>query len=157
MYPMTNIILDAANEHGIDPRLILAICIVESGNRGNVARYESHYKWTFMPAEHAKRLGITEPTEYQLQKFSWGPMQIMGATARELGYNGFLPELCVPQVGILWGCIYLKKLLAKHGDVQDAVAAYNAGHPKKFGGKYINQVYVDKVNEAYSKSKGVLS
>lgn len=147
---------EIAREYGLDPRLVFAIVQVESSNRSNVARYEDHWRWFVDTSEHAKRLGITNATELQLQKFSYGLMQIMGGTARELGYNGFLPELCVPQVGVRWGCIYLKKLIDKYETQDEAVAAYNAGSPRRTeSGEFENERYVRKVRAVFNEIKGV--
>ena len=93
---------------------------------------------------------------------SWGPMQIMGATARWLGFKGtFLSELIEPEVGIEYGCKYLANLKRRFSgnsknncnQVDDIaifcdkkISAYNAGSPrKKADGTYVNQKYVDKV------------
>lgn len=153
----SQIVSSIAEEYDLDPRLVFAIIMVESSNRSNVARYEAHFRWTTNEAEHAKRIGITEASEHQLQKFSWGLMQTMGGSVRDLGYMGFLPELCVPQVGIRWGCMYLRKLMDRYGnDVERAVAAYNAGSSRKRDdGKYVNQEYVDKVFTHFDKMKGL--
>lgn len=88
-------------------------------------------------------------TEWLGQQASWGPMQIMGAVAREYGFEQPFPALCSYETGVLFGCLHLQKLkerfLEKHGWVGVA-AAYNAGSPKYIqGGDFENQSYVDKV------------
>ena len=84
-------------------------------------------------------------TELIAQKTSWGLMQVMGTVARELGHRGWLSELCEPERGIYYGCLHLKKLMDRHGNLSDTVAAYNAGSPRRdVNGKYVNQEYVDR-------------
>ncbi len=79
-------------------------------------------------------------------------MQILGQTAREIGFDGtFLTELCDPEIGLEWGCRYLGILFDRHGDegVDAVVASYNAGSPRKnAGGTYVNQAYVEKIRRA---------
>ena len=75
-------------------------------------------------------------------------MQIMGQTAREEGFTGEFEQLLEPRVGLHWGCRHLlilkKRYLATYG-WPGVVSAYNAGSPRKKGGVYGNQPYVDKV------------
>ncbi len=150
------IINTMAKEYGLDPCLVMAMVMVESGNRSNVARYEDHYRWLVDPSTHAKRLGISQETETQLQKFSWGLLQTMGGTVRGLGYMGFLPELCVPQVGVRWGCVFLQQLSMRYESTEEVIASYNAGSPRRNDdGTFVNQIYVDKVLKFYNTIKEV--
>jgi soluble lytic murein transglycosylase-like protein len=80
-------------------------------------------------------------------------MQVMGATARELGFKGrFFTELCDPMEGLNYGCRYLVRLQREHFDRlgwPGVAAAYNAGTPRRLAsGNFANQVYVDKVARA---------
>lgn len=60
---------------------------------------------------------------------SWGLMQIMGQTARELGCTQLdIPFWLTKYMGVLYGVKYLKSKLKKY-DLPDAVSAYNAGTP----------------------------
>ena len=55
--------------------------------------------------------------------------QVMGANAREHGFRGvFFTDLCEPEIGLEFGCRFLAKLLSRNS-VEDAVSAYNWGHP----------------------------
>ena len=131
---------------GLDFKLIRAIVLTESGGKSSVARYEAQYIYTFRIPFFATKCGISQDTETQLQKMSWGPMQVMGGLARQLGFDGFLPDLCKPDVGIYYGCKYLKSLKSRYSLDEDTIAAYNAGSPRrKADGGYVNQDYVNKV------------
>ena len=74
----------------------------------------------------------------------------MSRTARYIGYKDDLPNLIKPAIGLRIGCQYLKSLTVKYPKVADAVAAYNAGSPRKNeDGTYVNQAYVDKVSDKF--------
>lgn len=119
-------------------------------------RCEPTYKWTWMVEEHAAELGITQTTERTLQKMSWGLMQVMGATARELGFGAPLTQLVLPEAGLEWGLRYLAQKVKRHKETTDAIAAYNAGSPRRGSdGRYKNQDYVDKVLAAMVDQKKV--
>lgn len=118
-----DLIIATATEYGVDPALVLA-----------VADIESNYKVDAM--SHKGAIGV---------------MQLMPATARELGVNPYILE-----ENIEGGVRYLAKLLAKYGDVKLALAAYNAGMGivDRYGGVppfRETQNYVKKVLSRYGE------
>jgi hypothetical protein len=140
------IIKEECARHGLDHEIIQAIAEVESGGVGKAARYEKHYAYYYKDAEFAKLQKITLETERAFQKTSWGVLQLMGGTARWIGYSSWLPDLCDPRVGILWGCMYYKRVCDKHLYLNEKIASFNAGSiRKKADGTLVNQAYVDKV------------
>lgn len=79
---------------------------------------------------------------------SFGLMQILSSTARDLGFTGAPTDLFDPYTGVLWGTRYLAKQLQRYGgDYSKAVAAYNAGsaRPDGRGGYKTTPGYVDFV------------
>ena len=126
---------EAAGRYGLDPRLICALCEVESSWIPWAARHEAGYRWLYefdpekggtdkytitdlrqnrwRPAIHigTNPAGSTMPTELIMQQTSWGLLQIMGATARERGFRSWLTELCDPQVNLEWGCKHLRWMI----------------------------------------------
>jgi len=168
---------EAAGRYGPDPRLVCALCEVESGWNPWAVRYEPDYKWLWgikEPLTTINGLNIvsfdlkngpvlidiipsTPETELALQKTSWGLMQIMGAVARERGFRGWLTELCDPSISLEWGCKHLR-WMADHNNAyglpdfrikpEDLAAAWNAGTRIVIDGKYKNQPYVDRVLRA---------
>lgn len=84
-------------------------------------------------------------TEWWGQQASWGPMQVMGAVAREYGFMGAFPELC-SSLGIHYGVIHLAHLAKRHLERYGwagVVNAYNTGTPfVRVGGHQ----YIDKVS-----------
>lgn len=145
-----NIIDKTSKRHGLDPTLIGAFCYVESGGKPSASRYEPNWRYFVTPDVFAKRLGITVETESVHQATSFGIMQVMGTVARELGFQDNLPKMIIPHVGIEYGILKLKLLIAKYQALPEAIAAYNAGTPRRDGtGKFENQDYVDKVTKCH--------
>lgn len=138
----------AAAKHGLEPALVVAICEVESGFNPLAARHEPSFRWIVKNPD--KPAACTLATEINLQKTSFGLMQIMGATARDLGLKGWITILVDPETSLEWGCRYLAKLKARYGSqgTDAVIAAYNAGSPIIENGRYLNQSYVDKVKAA---------
>jgi len=142
------VIRDVSDRVNLPIDLVGAVVRQESFGDHFAARYESHYRYTVDTARFAKLNRISEKTELEHQKTSWGLLQIMGGTARDIGYKGALVGLTVPEVGLYWGAKFLKRLVDKYDHLDDAIAAYNAGSPRKdANGKYVNQYYVDSVRK----------
>jgi hypothetical protein len=151
----------SAEKHDLNTELVAAIIMTESSGKPKAFRYEHHYKWLYKVSENAKRLQISVDVEEYYQKCSWGPMQVMGAVAREFGFVGGLQDLLDSPLGIEYGCRKLAWCLDKYnGDWNDAAAAYNAGSvrrvkiPDSDSYEYKNQEYVDRVNGFLIDLKG---
>jgi soluble lytic murein transglycosylase-like protein len=133
MSKYNDIILSAAKEFNIDPKLINAFISVESGWNPNAIRNEP-----------------------QINDTSYGLMQVLLGTGRRVSGNSSLtPEqLAFPTTNILIGTRYIRELVNRYnGVLDDVIAAYNAGSAIKSSSdptKYINQSYVNKVKSAYS-------
>lgn len=137
---------DSAIRHQLDPDWVLAIVQTESAGIPSAMRYEDHWRYLCRPSFYADRLKITEDTEIQLQKFSYGLMQVMGSVAREHGYADSLALLIDPFRALEYGCRQLKALRRRYPTGRDWIASYNAGSPrKKPDGTYVNEAYVRKV------------
>lgn len=153
--PMIEWVAKHADRFSVPRSLAFAVIQVESAGEVNAIRYEAGYKWLWdvnlrrgvfrSPASPLP--GQSQATEEMGQKISWGPMQVMGATARELGFKGWFPELCGEE-GVRYGCMYLSRQHRRFNDWKDAVAAYNLGSVRISGGRYENYSYVMKVERA---------
>lgn len=156
---VTDQILRIAPPFNLLPEIIAAVCEVESSGIVGKVRYESAWSLFEDPKSYASSLVITEETETMLQKCSWGPMQVMGAVARQHGFRGHMPALCSEYLGVYFGCIHLHWLNLKHGyEGDDLISAYNRGTPvKNSDGHYLNQPYVDHVKKwiTYFQEHGV--
>lgn len=155
----------AARPIGVDPDLIEAITLQESGGNPWAYNPEPRYRYLWnvrtrrpFRALTADELASKAPPpdfpclagdpdqEWWGQQASWGLMQIMGAVAREHGCDvPYLPQLCEPVLNLSIGCRVVQGLLLwAHGDVALAAGAYNGGkgHP--------NPLYAAKVLAHYT-------
>jgi len=167
---------EAARKYGLDPRLICALCEVESSWNPWAVRHETEYKWLYglsvgdtghyacASGQSGQKLNdillkikSSVLTELATQRTSWGLLQIMGAVARERGFKGWLTELCDPAVNLEWGCKHLRWMVDHNNAYglpdyritpEDLAAAWNGGTRVVVDGKYKNQSYVDRVKAA---------
>jgi hypothetical protein len=166
-----------ADQHRLPVGLVRAIVMVESGGDWWAWRPEPPYQYLwdvkrgrpFRPLTAGESFDDRAPRDFQAlkgsrdaefwgQQASWGPMQVMGAVAREAGFVDHFPKLCDPYTGVRYGCVHLAGLrdrfLVNHGWAGVA-AAYNAGTPRLATRRtaseertFVNQAYVDKVRAA---------
>ena len=151
-----------ASEPGLDPILLSAIIEVESAWVPSRMKFEPGFTYLCKEQEMALKNGVDLPTERCLQRFSYGLGQIMGGTARELGFSGPLPELLDPSVNMEYMLRYFQKKCDEYVYQEDQIAAYNAGSVRRLkSGIYMNQGYVNKVlkvlagNPAWQARKSV--
>lgn len=103
------------------------------------------------PVDFRAYRGVPIDAEWWGQQASWGPMQVMGAVARECGFQGrFLSQLCDPSVGIELGCQHLGKQLRRFKDPFPALEAWNGGpgavgHNAKYAGEVLARLEHFKV------------
>jgi len=130
---LSDLVDTIASQYRVDPNLVKAVIKHESNWDVNASRYEAH-----------------------LNDSSWGLMQVLLKTAKWILGNDKLTiqDLIKPEVNITAGAKYLGSLLAKYGNAEDAIAAYNAGSPRRNkDGAYVNQAYVNSVNRNYTMYK----
>jgi len=159
-----------AGRFGLPASFVAAIVSVESSCNIYAMRYEPEYQYLWdVEKSHPIRVNdeisptrfphfsfTNSITEFVGQKISWGPMQIIGATARELGYKLEFPLLC-GELGVEYGCKYLRVMADRWYDKYGwtgVAAAYNAGSVRIASTSdgaiaYANQRYVDKVMSKY--------
>jgi len=148
-----DLIVSAAERHALPVKLVRALVATESSGNPWSMRYEPAFYARYVHGQrHAVFGPCSRPTEEMCRAMSWGLMQVMGQTVRELGLKDpFLAALCDPATGLDWGCRYLAKQLKRYqGNVEAAVAAYNAGSAIRDEDRqsWRNQSYVDKVRAA---------
>lgn len=149
---------DIGRVFGIEPRLLKAIATAESSLSPNAIRFEPAFNYLKDVEVFAKQTGVSVDTERMLQRCSFGLVQIMGGTARDLGYSGPLAAfISDPAAALSYGARYLVSLYSRYGVVGQAkgwaepvVAAYNAGSARKGSeGKWENEGYVRRVEKIY--------
>ena len=104
------LIVDAAKAFQLSPAVVAAICAKESAFDADAMRFEANYRWLWKVGENAARLKITFRTEEQLQCFSYGLMQLMGANSRACNFLEPLPHLLEPVKNLRYGCQHLRSL-----------------------------------------------
>jgi len=128
-------------------KLVEAIVSVESGGETWAGRYEPRYPYVSGLERRPK--GCSVDTEEFFQCCSWGLMQVMGATARGLGLEGWIPQLTIPGVGVRYGVKYLVQQGKRYSwDMEKMIASYNAGSAVRSLDRpmeWKNELYVNKV------------
>jgi soluble lytic murein transglycosylase-like protein len=122
--------LTIAKRHALDPSLVCALIEQESAWNTHAIRYEPGFFAKYVaPLFTNNKVEPPTNTEANSRAISWGLMQVMGQSAREIGFIGqFLSELCDPAIGIEVGCLlFARKLGAAHGDIDDALQCWNGG------------------------------
>lgn len=128
---------------GLKPALVRAIVAVESSGNPRAVRYEPAFYERYVKGSKYPQ------EEHKLLASSLGLLQIMGLVAREHGFTGPLEQLFIPEVNLLYGCLHLARFQAKYATLEEVVASYNAGGPRRGpDGRYVNQSYVDRVLKA---------
>ena len=140
---LKSLIFENSSRHNIPVEIICGIISQESGWRTDATRYEPAFQRKYIDTKYQN---FREKWRRDMAT-SWGLMQVMGITARELGFRGDPCELLNPPVGVRWGCKKLAELMRRYPDApKDVISAYNAGSPRRDkDGKYVNQYYVNKV------------
>lgn len=168
---------------GIPLSLILAIAEVESNLDQYATRFEPGYRWLWncqlnkpfrrlasvevinsssapsdfpSPNDAGYNFYSNADTEWTAQRTSFGPLQLMGAVARERQYKGPLVALCCDvELSAKWAITHLSWLMNRYYDKHDyggVISAYNAGRPRLTeNGLFINQSYVNKVAKVEGK------
>ena len=124
-------------EFNLPAGVLGAVIAQESSGNPYATRYEPGFFEKYIEFRTRASLGgvwpvaVDEDTERHGRATSWGLMQIMGQTARELGFDGtHFAELTEPSLGVRFGSMLLKRKLAVYGpDLSQALSAYNAGTP----------------------------
>jgi soluble lytic murein transglycosylase-like protein len=130
----------AAGAEGLDEAVVCAVVEQESSWNPWAIRYEPLFFAKYVaPLYTNNKVGATEA---YARGFSWGLMQVMGQTAREMGANSpNLSALCDPAVGLAVGCKVLrKKLEGAGGDLRKGLQAWNGGANPDYADEVIARV-----------------
>lgn len=120
---ITSLAEAAAKKHNLPPRLVRAIVTVESAGKTGATRYEPAFFNRYIRQQNLPE------AEGKGRATSWGLMQIMGETARTLGFAGAFTSLLTPAIGLEWGCRYLSRLRDRYAceSWECICRAYNGG------------------------------
>lgn len=134
----------AAAKYNLDYKLVLAFVQTESNFNPWAVRYEPEFYKNYSGNMKVANSICSADTEKHMRSASFGLMQIMGQTARELGFTGpYIPQLCDPATGLEFGCKLLRQKIDKfwkdHGN-DGVISAYNAGSPSEDNQNYVTTV-----------------
>lgn len=156
------VIRENAEEFRLDPDIIAAVIQTESANNYFTCKYEPAFRYTFQISEFARALGTDYSTMEMMQKTSWGPMHVMGATALAMGlarepleHLRWPPALMDRELGVRYGSMYLRGQADRFGaDPATLYAAYNGGSPRKLdSGMFENQHAVNRFIRIFREIK----
>lgn len=134
--------LFVGNEWGLCPNAVMFGWIEqESSWDPEAIREEPAFYRRYIEEDHAGR------REAWSLAMSWGILQVMGSTAREMGFEGrYLSALCQPALGLYFGVKYLRHQMERgDGTHSQGLAAYNGGLGGNRTAPYRRQEYVDDV------------
>jgi hypothetical protein len=149
---LTGTIGSIAARHGLDAKTVAAVVYEESVSGTSLmnAIFSNRYEDRFFLKYIAKltltgyipsQVPPTDDTERRNRATSWGLMQIMGATARENGFEErYLSELILPFFNIEIGCVILEKYLKKAGTIRKALEFYNGGADHHYVDRVIGHI-----------------
>jgi len=115
------VIYAAATRHAVPPALALSVAYWESGCDPTRTRYEPHVALWPSVRSHP-------PAERKFRATSFGLFQVLGVTARSMGYTGTPEQFRQPAINAEYGIRYLAAKHQQYGNWSDALAAYNGGH-----------------------------
>ena len=137
---------------GVPEKLLYRLAEVESDWNPWATRFEPLF--SRRTKENTGRGDTTLETENIHQATSWGLCQIMGYTARRIGWEGPIPALLDPVSNLRYACLYLNQLYedprGRHS-WRWAVTAYNHGEEwEERGPKWFRNGYTAKFNDVLS-------
>ena len=115
----------------LDPALVAALILVESGGRADAFRFEPQYAQRYRITAHP----IYKQWPVRAVASSYSLMQIMFPTAYELGFRGEPEALFLPTTNLHWGCKNLQACFewaasfhqSDARTLQGALCGYNGG------------------------------
>lgn len=125
-----------ATKYGLDPAIVAAVCEQESSWNPYAGRWEPEFFVHYVMPQN-----LPDLTEAYWRSTSWGLMQVMGQTARELGFQGkFLSQLTDPDIGVDLGCRKLQRCFEVHHEPEVSLLAYNGGANREYGAEVLARV-----------------
>ena len=126
------LVVAMAGSYQLPVVIVRAMVAHESMDIPCAVRFEPDFYSNYLKGETPdfRPSGSSWETERIGRATSWGLMQVMGETARCVGFRGWFPELCLPAVGLEWGCRYLRRLADRYladGGWPTVMRAYNGG------------------------------
>lgn len=162
-----NLVHVTAQRYDLFPHVVLGLIEQESAWNPWAWNPEPRYRWfvnvktrqpfrrptdeeirSEIPPDDFPALAGDRDQEWWAQQASWGLGQIMGAVARERGFDGpYLPAILRPELNVMLLCAHLAHLLSRQeGNLQKALLHYNGGGDPQYPVKVLTraQTYLKK-------------
>jgi len=140
---LLNLVKKVCQEEGVEWELVWAIIQVESKGNPNAIRFEPNFYAKYI--DHLPFISA----EKICRACSFGLMQIMGETARELGFDQPWNKFFDPAFNVRVGIKFIKRIMSKCDDYERIANYYNTG----INSTYWNEDYVRKVMAELQKIK----
>lgn len=133
--PYAETIISVSRDNGLDPNLVGAVILQESGGDAYAFRPGTRDWWS----RHGKRAvadAKRSPSKHddrwvqypEMAGGSWGLMQPLYITARAYGFDPRYPSgLCDPRLNIEVGAAVLSDGIRRRGSIRGGLLAYNGG------------------------------
>lgn len=143
--PIKDAVVKASRGYNFQPEVIFSLIYVESGGNPYAVRFEPAFLAKYLTPKKGETLAIehsplcSEETERHMRSTSFGLTQVLGQTAREIGYpEPFLTSLFDIEANVEMGARILRyKVEKKDGDLKKGLLAYNGGADKDYPMKVI--------------------
>lgn len=141
---------EMALTYELDPAVVCGLIEQESNWNPWLSRYEHGFFNRYLDNSRihlaardfakAAPYTLSFDTELRERAFSRGLMQVMGQTAREVGFTEPLPMLHDPERGLAVGCKYLHQLVVRRaGSVPLGLLLYNGGGDPQYPDKVLSR------------------
>jgi soluble lytic murein transglycosylase-like protein len=145
---------EVSDYYGLEVEYLQAVVRIESNGQYQAFRWETHILdyslglCQVLTSTAAWMLGNSGA--FPIPQAQWKTLSQGIGQAVDLGTKSLNRAMIDPLVALHLGAAYLSYQLKRYdGDIQDAIAAYNAGSARRTStGEYVNQHHVDKFNEA---------
>lgn len=116
-----------AAEHGLSPKIFCGLVERETQWNAWKIRYEPGFYEEYVQ-KMVNAGAIHDETEAHGRAISWGLGQVMGETAREMGFTGDFAQLCEPETGLEYTARILRHDIDRaSANVTAALQRYNGG------------------------------
>lgn len=138
-----------ADKHQLFGHIVCGICEQESTWNPYEIRFEPAWynrtDWPVLLPQHKYPRLSSEKSEITSRSMSWGLMQCLGQSIREIGFEDWLTDLCDPAIGIEWGCrLFDLKLKHTGGNIEQALLIWNGGADKTYPSQVLTKSEVYK-------------
>ena len=141
----------AADAYGLRAELIAAVIMQESSGIPDARRLEQGFYRRYLLKPDLPGYfppDVPRGVELVCRATSWGLMQIMGQTARELGFRGrYFSELEHPAANINIGCRLLANLIKRRGGELQGLLGFNGGADPTCPGKVLAHISSGRIKK----------